>query len=505
MSLKDKVKSFADKFTVLRKSPRELGLVYLVNITEYIAYSFMQYSLMLWMLNDLKYSDESATYILMVWGMILSAITIFSGMITDGLGIKRSFLLGYLTCAIGRGFIAFTTNFWLSVVIGLGTIAVGMALMSPVVAAAIRRFTSREQRSMAFSMFYVLMNVGYAIGGWGWDMIREIVKNSGGTIAVGGFALTEFQFLFFISAAITVGGVVIIQLFIREGVEVDEETCALVPLSETKKEAENPIKILVEVVKEKQFWLFILFLSFLLGVKSVFYHMHYSLPPFADRYIGQGAKIGTAYGFLNPFIIVVFVPFIGAFTQKISSFKMIVLGSIISSFAVFILCIPSSAFAPIANGAVGKVIAQLLGVQGALHPWYIPLLIFVIIFTIGEGIWSPRLFEYTASIAPKGREGSYMSLSILPWFASKPLVALLQRWILPTYCPAPTYETPLGGLSGFYAAVTPDYAPIAGRIDPYMFWGIIGLTAISSPILILLFARIIRSTSEIKTEEKAAE
>jgi hypothetical protein len=155
--------------------------------------------------------------------------------------------------------------------------------------------------------------------------------------------------------------------------------------------------------------------------------------------------------------------------------------------------------------AVGKVIAQLLGVQGALHPWYIPLLIFVIIFTIGEGIWSPRLFEYTASIAPKGREGSYMSLSILPWFASKPLVALLQRWICRLIAPLLHTKLRWEGFRAFTPRLPPDYVPIAGRIDPYMFWGIIGLTAISSPILILLFARIIRSTSAIKTEEKAAE
>ncbi len=479
MGLSEKWADFKDKFTILRTAPRELWVVYAINILEYIAYTFMQFSLMLWLTEDLSQSDESAAYTLMVWGMILSAMMTTAGMVTDGLGIKRSFWLGYAFCVFGRLAIAFDQDYLGAIIIGLGPIAVGMALMSPVVAAAIRRYTDKNQRSMAFSLFYVLMNVGYAIGGWGFDMIRELVKNWGGSVSFVGHTMTQFQFLFLLSGLITVVGLIVIQLFIRRGITVDEDTGEITAAKEAKK-AENPARIFVEVVREKQFWLFILFLTFLIGVKSVFYHMHYSLPPFAERYIGEGAKFGTAWGVLNPLIIVLFVPFIGALTQKISSFKMIVIGSIISALSVFILCIPGEAFTFIANSWIGTGLAFLLSVDGALHPWYIPLILFTIIFTIGEGIWSPRLFEYTASIAPKGREGSYMSLSILPWFASKPLVAGLQAWLLPAY------------------------APKEGPQDPFMFWGIIGLTAISSPVLILLFKGIIQRTSDGSSSDDSA-
>jgi len=480
MSIQDKMRDFKEKFTVLKTAPRELWIVYLINIIEYVAYTLMQFSLMLWLVEDLSQTDGEAASILMVWGMVLSAMMIFAGMITDSLGIKMSFFLGYAVCLVGRYVLAFDMELYSAIIGGLGPIAIGMALMSPVVAAAIRRYTTLEQRSMAFSMFYVLMNVGYAIGGWAFDQIRAVVGDS---ITVAGFAMTEFQFLFFISACLTVAGTIIIQAFMRKNVEVNENTGEIhtgsAIVNAPKKE--TPIDIFMSVVKEKQFWVFILFLAFLVGVKSVFYHMHYTLPPFAERFIGKGAKFGTAWGFLNPFVIIVFVPFIGALTQKASSFKMIVLGSLISAFSVFILCIPVEVFQPIADSSFGTTIASLLGETRALHPWYIPLIIFTIIFSIGEGIWSPRLFEYTASIAPKGREGSYMSLSILPWFASKPLVAALQAWILPAY------------------------APKEGPIDPFMFWGIIGITALTSPILVVLFAKFIRSSSDPDNKSTAAQ
>ncbi len=478
MGMRDKWKDFIEKFTILKSAPRELWVVYVINIIEYIAYTLMQFSLMLWLMKDLNQSDEHAAYVLMVWGMILSAMMVVAGMITDGLGIKRSFWLGYAFCVLGRLFIAFDMHYWAALIIGLGPIAVGMSLMSPVVAAAIRRYTDKNQRSMAFSMFYVLMNVGYAVGGWGFDVIRAMVKNWGGSVSMLGYAMTEFQFLFFLSGVLTVAGLLIIQFFLRRGVAVDEDSGEITTSVQATK-TENPAKIFIEVVREKPFWLFILFLLFLVGVKSVFYHMHYTLPPFAERYIGEGAKFGTAWGFLNPFIIVVFVPFIGALTQKISSFKMIVLGSFISAFATFILCIPGEVFQPLADSWLGSVTATLLAVEGDLHPWYFPLILFTIVFTIGEGIWSPRLFEYTASIAPKGREGSYMSLSILPWFASKPVVAGLQAWILPAY------------------------APEGGPFDPVMFWGVIGLTALSSPILVLLFKKWIQTSGESQPQAEA--
>ena len=39
--------------------------------------------------------------------------------------------------------------------------------------------------------------------------------------------------------------------------------------------------------------------------------------------------------------------------------------------------------------------------------------------SVGEAIWSPRLYEYAAAIAPKGQEASYMALSVLPYFFAK--------------------------------------------------------------------------------------
>jgi hypothetical protein len=342
---------------------------------------------------------------------------------------------------------------------------------------------------MAFSLFYVLFNVGYAIGGLAWDRIRQKVQDMGGQVTLFGYPMSDHQFNFFVSTMITILGVAMIAFLIRPGINASGEQ------TEKTEKVENPVKIFVEVVREKKFWVFIFFMLIVVGAKSVFYHMHYTLPPFAERYIGQGAKIGTAWGALNPLLIVIIVPFIAAWTQKISSFRMVLVGTTICAFSSFILCIPGEWFADIANwGPINSFLMWSLGIKysiidpwglGAqgpafLHPWYIPLILFVIIFTIGEAIWSPRLMQYTAAIAPKDRVGSYMSLSVLPWFASKPLVAALMAWILPSY------------------------APPEGPIQPFMFWLLVAITAMSTPILLFTFKGFIRKIAEADSDKEEA-
>jgi dipeptide/tripeptide permease len=64
---------------------------------------------------------------------------------------------------------------------------------------------------------------------------------------------------------------------------------------------------------------------------------------------------------------------------------------------------------------------------------YLMAILCMIIVTVGEVLWSPKLYEYTAAIAPKGQEGTYLGLSMIPWFLAKTLVSafsghMLTRW-----------------------------------------------------------------------------
>jgi hypothetical protein len=101
------------------------------------------------------------------------------------------------------------------------------------------------------------------------------------------------------------------------------------------------------------------------------------------------------------------------------------------------LVMPLDWFEGLANGALGHFIANtwLQMNVSQVNPWYISITFFTILMSIGEAIWSPRLYEYTASIAPKGQEATYMSLSMLPFFVAKFGVGLLSGLLLSWYVP----------------------------------------------------------------------
>jgi hypothetical protein len=98
--------------------------------------------------------------------------------------------------------------------------------------------------------------------------------------------------------------------------------------------------------------------------------------------------------------------------------------------------------------------------SGSVNPWYVMIFLFVVLLSVGEAFYSPRLYEYTAAIAPKGQEASYMAMSSLPFFLAKLGVAPLLRRaagpFLPGHRPAP--------LRNAVAAHRPEHDDRAGGV-----------------------------------------
>jgi hypothetical protein len=61
--------------------------------------------------------------------------------------------------------------------------------------------------------------------------------------------------------------------------------------------------------------------------------------------------------------------------------------------------------------------------------------LFVIMLSIGEAFYSPRVYEYAAAIAPKGQEASYSALSYVPLLLAKIMIGIFSGKSLMKYCP----------------------------------------------------------------------
>jgi len=475
--------SFLRKFTVLFSAVRELWIVFAIVLFSNLAYRMVNFTLRLWLSSDLGYNDVQAGVVALFWSAGLTLSIVLVGSLTDALGLRKTFLLGFALCIISRVFVTFTTIPWIALGIGLSLLAVGEGMGAPVTIAALRRYTTTPQRSIAFSVFYAIMNAGFLIGVIIFDALRVALGEHGTFSLPGlGIQLSTYRGILLASLAFSVPSYLIVYFWLREGVEATDQGVVITPVKRkypdkntlqvlrlsVRDTACDTARIFAGLWRQPGFYKFIAFLSFAVFIKMIFVHMDYTYPTFGIRELGEGAPVGRLYG-LNNILIVVLAPLVGVLTQRIPAYRMVIIGSFIAASSVFIMAVPPAWFQPLADGWLGHYVANVgLNVSGAVNPYYVMIFLFVLFLSIGEAFYSPRLYEYTAAIAPKGQEASYMAMSSLPFFLAKLAVGPLSGVLLSRFCP----ET--------------------GPRNSGTLWLIIGLSTMIAPVGLFVFQRFIR-------------
>ena len=489
------------KLTCLRSAPRELWIIYAAYVLENIAYKCGAGNVIrLWLHSDLGFSHMKASGWIATWSAIMTLITVLVGSLTDAMGIRRTFLLGFFVCLVARCVMFLTISRWIVLPFGLYLQAVGMALMVPVMIAGVKKFSNAAQRSIAFSLYYALMNLGFAIGDGIFDRVRGseapgvwvlsccgrtfgsidfsrlpfgLGENGHWVMPVLGMELTSYRALIFLGAVFTVPGLLLVWFFLRDGVEMTEDGVTVTPRPTTtdsglswiatlwatcEETAAKTVSIFAGLWRQPAFHRFLVFMTLVVGVRMIFFQLTFTFPAYGILELGPGAPFAHITGMLNSVMILVLVPICGVLTQKVSAYRMVMVGSLISALSVFFIALPPHWFQPLADGWLGKVIVHdWLGVAGRVNPVYISTFIFIVFLSIGEALWSPRLYEYSAAIAPHGQEASYMALSMLPYFGGKLAAGALSGWLLKEFCPetGPRHAEIMWLVVGCMALITP--------------------------------------------------
>jgi MFS family permease len=460
---------FIGKFTVIFGARRELWLTFLLKFLIYTAFSVTNKTMVLWLSRDLGFSDQAA--LAMVgwgWAPAMTVFTLLAGSLTDAIGLKRTFYLGVAICTVARSVMVTTTIPWLALSCGVLPLAIGEALGTPVLLAATRRYSTTAQRSMSFSLIYMVMNVGYLAAGYIFDFVRR----SSGHFSLFGFELTTHQQLFMVSLAIEIIIFPAIY-FIRRGEEEQAKSRArsaslLGGIAQTvRQSATETVQLFRRLIGQSAFTR-ILFFFLLIGfLKAIFLQMDYVFPKFGDRVLGMGAPVGRLAN-INGWMIIVLVPVVGALTQRLAAYRMVIVGGAICAAGVFIMALPTTWFLSAVESGFGQWIGHsYLGLQGAIHPYYIMSALYLIVFSVGEAFYSPRVYEYAAAIAPKGQEASYGALAYLPFLVGKLLI----------------------GTAGWVLAA---FVPENGPRRPELMWLTFALAASVAPIGLIVFQRYIR-------------
>ena len=459
------VRGFLAKFTVLRGAQRELWLTFVIKFLVYTAYSVTNKTMVLWLSKDLGFSDQGAGVLLgWVWAPAMTVFTLLAGSLTDAIGLRRTFFLGVAICTVARSVMAVTTIPSLALACGILPLAVGEALGTPVLLAATWRYSTTAQRSISFSLIYVVMNVGYIAAGWIFDYVRQLNLH----VSLFGFEPSSYQQLFIVSLAFEIVLFPVIY-FLRRGAEasnggpVIDESHSVPPAlgsgigATVRQGAIDTAQLFRRLISQSGFYRLLVFFLFIGFLKAIFLQMDYVFPKFGIRELGLHAPVGRLSA-INAIVIIFLVPLVGALTQKFAAYRMVVIGGAICAAGVFIMALPTEWFQAAADGGVGQWLGHVyLGLRGSIHPYYIMAALYLIVFSVGEAFYSPRVYEYAAAIAPKGQEASYGSLAYLPFLVGKILVGT-SGWLLAAFCPehGPRHS----GTMWFIFALAASVAPI---------------------------------------------
>ena len=441
--------SYFDDLKELLRCPRELWLTYAAIVFEYVGlYSFMSV-LSLWLTSDFSFDDNKASNWFGVFSALLSLFAFLVGAIADVVGTRRMLIFSFGAAMLTRSLMSVSPSAAVALP-ALVAYSFALASGSPVLQTAIHKYSNKRTVAIAFSFFYISLNIGGVLAGQLIDRTKtffvdaethKLVLRSIDLPLFGATSMSAYRAIIGLGT-ITAGLGFVATLFVRSdkalarlaaGAADEPATDAVAP------KKSNPFAVLGEVARDKAFWRFMLLIGFLVLVKAIFVHMHSTWPKYITRERGEAFDWGWLWG-LNSVLILVFVPIVTAFTRKITAYKVIVIGSFITAASPFIFALGSSTAIQVTA---------------------------IVVLTVGEALWSPRSYEYNVSIAPKGREATYVSLAVLPYFLAKFFVSMTAGKLLTAYCP-PT-----------------------GERHSAMLWVIIGLMTILGPIGILAFRNVI--------------
>ncbi|MFH1132398.1 MAG: MFS transporter [Pseudomonadota bacterium] len=431
-------------FGVLKQTRREYWGLQIINFLDMTAYFALYGIVVVFLSDDFGFTDVQSGYIYTVFTLATTVCLWFSGLFTDWLGIRRTIYV-----SMGMLLLVRITSVWAGLdetlpyrgviaAVSIILMAPGMAMVQTMLQAGIRRYTTEKSRGPGFNLWYLFMNVGAALGGFMIDFVRKVLKLKNAYI---------FTFSIFTSiACIAVGKFMILR---EDQLYGPDETP-----DETTLEKKKPWQIAWSVVTNPVFWRFMVLVMLLLAVRAVFLYLHLLYPKFWLRVIGPDAAIGTLQA-INPILVIIGLVLLIPILHRFSVYGMLTYGAIVSSISLFAMAIP-------AHG------------DGV----YTTTMISLVVLTVGEIIWSPRLQEYTAAIAPKGQEGTYLGLSWFPWFFAKGAVSFMSGHLLRWYVPEAAEGEPI--LRDRLAA-----GEIPFWDSPFALFIILGVITLIGPIVAL--------------------
>jgi proton-dependent oligopeptide transporter, POT family len=334
----------------------------------------------------LHFDVQRASSLTGMFGGWVWFLAVGGGALADRLGFRRALSMAYLILSIAYFLLGSIGSAWLAPLrnsvplVGLVAFililpALGVALVKPCVVGTTARASKENVRSVGYSIYYTLVNVGSTAGPY----LASWVHQHGNVENVFRIAaLSVFLMLFFVL------------LFFKEPRRADEgETASLSQVG----------KNFLTVLSNPRFMLFLLIFT---GYWIVFWQEFIALPLYISAYINPKADTELIL-VTDPLVVIAFTMVIGFLTKRLHAFHAIVLGTLISSLAWILLIVHPSVWMAVAT---------------------------LVMVAIGEIVQQPRYYDYISRLAPEGQQGTYMGFAFLPLGVGSFIAGKFSGWLM---------------------------------------------------------------------------
>jgi proton-dependent oligopeptide transporter, POT family len=421
LSLLDALRRFLQ--TLRSGFSRTFWVANVLELFERLAYYGSKAILAVYIADQVGLGPEAAGWLAgSVFNTLLYFLPVLAGTVVDRYGFKRSllacfsiftvgyFLIGLAGLPAGQPLVqAVGPKAW--TLMALVVTAVGGSLIKPSIVGTVARTTTKETASLGYSIYYTLVNFGGAVG----PMLAMLVRQNVG-----------ISYVLVMSSLVTLALVLGTLLFYKEPPRPAD---APPPTSMAK-----VVRDMVTVFGNLRFMAFLVIFS---GFWAMFWHVFYALPFYVRDYL------------------------------KFERFELI---ETVDAWTIILVTVPITALAK----RLKPLTAMVLGFVLATACWFVmasvPTLTFtvaaIVLFALGEGLQSPRYYEYVASLAPKDQVGTYMGFAFLP-------IAI---------------GTFIAGWSSGY--LVKHYVE-GGNPDAPQMWYVVGVYGVVSTILMILYDRFV--------------
>ena len=351
---------------------RPFWIANLTELFERLAYYGMYAVLAFYLNEQLHFSREVSARITGIFGTVVWLLPVLGGSLADRFGFRRALMFAYSVMTVGYFLLGSLTAPWMQaarqalgdkwLVLGILMIpALGPGVVKPCVAGTTARASTESVRSIGYSIYYTIVNIGGAIG----PIMAWLVRERLGLGEANVFRVSALSvFLMFL----------VTLLFYREPATPGEGRVESVGAA---------LRNMLVVLGNFRFVLFLLIFS---SFYVVFWQEFVSAPLFLRGYVNPNADADLLLS-TDALTVICFQILVSYLTRKIPAFSAMTLGLLISSLSWLIL---------------------------AIHPTTGGFVAALVVLALGEMTQSARYYEYVSRLAPSGQQGLYMGYAFLP-------------------------------------------------------------------------------------------